>query len=169
MTDGTKSSPFRPKAFTLVYSHAAFGKIDGKGLYEMSQLQRILMVEDDTDIQTVACMALEAVGGYTVEVCSGGREALSKIQGFGPDLVLLDVMMPDMDGPNVLRELRANPATAPIPVIFMTAKAQAHEVNSYRQMGALDVISKPFDPMALSALIDTIWNKNGGGASGPLA
>ena len=134
----------------------------------MSQLQRILMVEDDTDIQTVACMALEAVGGYTVEVCSGGREALARISEFRPDLVLLDVMMPDMDGPTVLRELRANAGTSAIPVIFMTAKAQAHEVNSYRQMGGLDVISKPFDPMALSSLVEAIWSKNQEGAASQL-
>lgn len=124
----------------------------------MRQLQRIMMVEDDLDIQVVARMALEAVGGFTVQVCSGGKEALATIPQFLPDLVLLDVMMPDMDGPSVLRELRNTPATAALPVVFMTAKAQAHEVKSYRDMGALDVISKPFDPMQLSASIEAIWS-----------
>ena len=126
----------------------------------MQFLQRVLMVEDDLDIQIVARMALEAVGGYTVEICSGGEQALQTVEGFGPDLVLLDVMMPDMDGPTVLRHLRQRPATAQLPVVFMTAKAQAHEISSYRQMGALDVISKPFDPMALSAQLAEIWNRN---------
>lgn len=76
-------------------------------LPSMQSLQRVLMVEDDLDIQIVARMALEAVGGYTVEICSGGQQALNEVEGFGPDLVLLDVMMPDMDGPTVLQHLRA--------------------------------------------------------------
>ena len=118
------------------------------------------MVEDDPDIQVVARMALEAVGGYTVEICSGGQQALQVVEGFGPDLVLLDVMMPDMDGPTVLYHLRERAATARLPVVFMTAKAQAHEVSAYREMGALDVISKPFDPMLLSAKLAEIWNHN---------
>ena len=77
-----------------------------------------------------------------------------------PDLVLLDVMMPDMDGPTVLKHLHERPATAHLPIVFMTAKAQAHEVASYREMGALDVISKPFDPMMLSAKLSDIWQRN---------
>lgn len=124
------------------------------------QLKRILMVEDDTDIQIVARMSLEAVGGYTVEVCSGGHEALGRVKDFAPDLVLLDVMMPDMDGPTVLRGLRADPVTAGLPVVFMTAKAQAHEVASYKEMGALEVVSKPFDPMALPGILAQIWENN---------
>lgn len=126
----------------------------------MHTLQRVLMVEDDPDIQIVARMALEVVGGYTVEVFSGGQQALEGVEAFGPDLVLLDVMMPDMDGPTVLRGLRACSATAHLPVVFMTAKAQAHEINAYREMGALDVISKPFDPMTLSAKLAKIWDDN---------
>ena len=118
------------------------------------------MVEDDPDIQVVARMALEVVGGYTVEVYSGGQQALENVEAFGPDLVLLDVMMPDMDGPTVLRELRARGQTA-LPIVFMTAKAQAHEISAYRAMGALDVISKPFDPMTLSAKLAEIWRQNG--------
>lgn len=115
------------------------------------------MVEDDLDIQIVARMALEAVGGYTVAVCSSGQQALNVVEEFGPDLVLLDVMMPDMDGPTVLQHLRERKTTARLPIVFMTAKAQAHEVSSYRAMGALDVISKPFDPMTLSAKLAEIW------------
>ena len=118
------------------------------------------MVEDDLDIQIVARMALEAVGGYTVEVCSGGQQALDVVEDFAPDMVLLDVMMPDMDGPTVLQNLRARAATREIPIVFMTAKAQAHEVSSYRELGALAVISKPFDPMNISADLAEIWNKN---------
>lgn len=123
-------------------------------------LKRILMVEDDPDIQVVAQISLEAVGGYTVEMCSSGREALQKVKGFAPDLVLLDVMMPGMDGPVVLQHLRADPQTDALPIVFMTAKAQAHEVASYKQMGALAVVSKPFDPMTLSATLAQIWDEN---------
>ncbi|PQV65061.1 Response regulator receiver domain-containing protein [Abditibacterium utsteinense] len=122
-------------------------------------LQRIMMVEDDVDIQTVARMSLEAVGGYTVEVCSGGHEALQKVEGFAPNLILLDVMMPDMDGPTLLQHLRAGNNTKNLPIVFMTAKAQSHEVESYLKMGALAVVSKPFDPMKLSAILAGIWSE----------
>ena len=123
----------------------------------MQSLQRVLVVEDDFDIQAVVRMALELVGGYTVEICSGGQEALQVVEAFQPDLILLDVMMPDMDGPTVLEQLRARPVTAELPIVFMTAKAQAHEVAAYRAMGARDVISKPFDPMKLSAQLANIY------------
>lgn len=119
----------------------------------MISLQRVMMVEDDLDIQTIARLSLEAVGGFTVEVCSGGLEALEKIEDFAPDLVLLDVMMPDMDGPTVLARLRERESTQNVPVIFMTAKAQAHEIEAYKKMGALEVVSKPFDPMALPQIL----------------
>lgn len=119
----------------------------------MISLQRVMMVEDDLDIQTIARLSLEAVGGFTVEVCSGGLEALEKIEDFAPDLVLLDVMMPDMDGPTVLARLRERESTQNVPVIFMTAKAQAHEIEAYKKMGALEVVSEPFDPMALPQIL----------------
>lgn len=122
-------------------------------------LQRILFVEDDPDIQTVARMALEAVGGFTVLACSHGAEALEKVGGFSPDLILLDVMMPGMDGPTTLAALRCKPEAAHVPVVFMTAKVQAQEVARYRELGAVDVIAKPFDPMALSETVRSIWRR----------
>lgn len=127
----------------------------------MSQttLQRILYVEDEPDIQAIARLALEALGGFTVEVCSLGHEALEKGPGFSPDLILLDVMMPDMDGPGTLRALRELPALAAVPVIFMTAKVQPAEIAYYKSLGALDVLAKPFDPMQLSEQIRAIWQK----------
>ena len=125
----------------------------------MAQLHKIMMVEDDPDIQAVASFALEAVGGFEVAVCSGGLEALERVDGFAPDLVLLDVMMPGMDGPTLLRQLRARPATAHLPVVFMTAKAQAHEIAGYKSLGALDVVTKPFVPMTLSQTLLDIWNR----------
>ena len=120
-------------------------------------LHRILMIEDDLDIQAVARLALETLGGFTVEVCSRGREALETAPAFRPDLILLDVMMPDMDGPATLVRLRALPHMEEVPVVFMTAKVMPHEIDRYKTLGALDVIRKPFDPMTLSVTLNTIW------------
>lgn len=125
----------------------------------MSTLERILCVEDEPDIQAVARMALELVGGFQVRVCSGGDEAVREAPVFEPDLILLDVMMPGMDGPSTLRALRAQASTAKVPVVFMTAKVQPHEVAHYRSLGALDVIAKPFDPMALAGQVRSIWER----------
>ena len=120
-------------------------------------LSRILYVEDEPDIRFVAEMALQAVGGFTVITCTCGEEALSAAPAARADLLLLDVMMPGMDGPGTLKALRALPATAHTPVIFMTAKVQAAEVAVYKALGALEVIAKPFDPMTLAAQIQKIW------------
>lgn len=120
-------------------------------------LQRIMLVEDDTDIQAVGQLALEAVGGFTVCVCDSGRAALTQLASFKPDLILLDVMMPGMDGLATLTALRATAEGQTVPVVFMTAKVQAHEIANYKALGALDVISKPFDPMTLSDSIREIW------------
>ena len=120
-------------------------------------LTRILYVEDQPDIRLVAKMALEAVGGFTVIACESGAEALRCAPEARADLLLLDVMMPGMDGPGLLMLLREMPATAKTPVIFMTAKVQASEVALYKGLGALEVIAKPFDPMALSDQLRRIW------------
>ena len=120
-------------------------------------LNRILYVEDEPDIRMVAQMALQAVGGFTVIACASGQEALDAAPGAGADLLLLDVMMPGMDGPTTLKGLRQLPATAETPVIFMTAKVQAAEVAVYKGLGAIEVIPKPFDPMELSTQIQRIW------------
>ena len=125
----------------------------------MSFLQRILLVEDDCDIQAVTQLTLEAVGGFTVRVTSSGPEALECVNEFAPDLIILDVMMPGMDGPTVLQKLRADEKTAHFPVVFMTAKAQSHEIAAYKKMGALEVITKPFDPMRLPLTLRQIWSK----------
>ena len=123
----------------------------------MAELQRIMYVEDEPDIQAVAKLALEALGGFTVKVCSSGQEALDSMAAFVPDLILLDVMMPGMDGPTTLKALRAMPEMANIPVMFMTAKVQPQEVQEYKSLGALDVIPKPFDPMTLADTVKRIW------------
>ncbi len=123
----------------------------------MSELQRILYVEDEPDIQAVAELALETVGGYTVKTCASGEEAVRDAEAFAPDLILLDVMMPGMDGPTTLEALRGIPALAGVPVAFMTAKVQPSEIEHYKSLGARDVIAKPFDPMTLSDQVRRIW------------
>lgn len=123
-------------------------------------LKTILLVEDEPDIQTVARLALEAVGGYQVHLCSSGEEAVTRAVTLAPDLILLDVMMPGMDGPTTLKHLREIPALQKTPVIFMTAKVQPQEVVAYRKLGAIDVIAKPFDPMALADQVGHIWSQH---------
>ena len=125
----------------------------------MKNLTRIMMVEDEPDIQMVAKVALEIVGGFTVEMCSSGPEALERVRSINPDLILMDVMMPGMDGPSTLKHLRAAPETAQFPIIFMTAKIQSHEISKYKEIGALGVIPKPFDPMTLASSVRTLWEE----------
>ncbi len=126
------------------------------------KLTRIMYVEDEPDIQTVARIALEAVGGFTVKICNSGKDALSQAPEFMPQLILLDVMMPVMDGSATLRQLRELPQFAGTPVIFMTAKVQPAEIAQYLAIGAVGVIPKPFDPMALSSQVQAIWERSHG-------
>ncbi len=126
----------------------------------MSELKRILYVEDEPDIQAVAKISLESVGGFELKVCSSGQEALEVAVSFAPDLLLLDVMMPDMDGPATLNALKGLPELIKTPVVFMTAKVQPSEVEGLKKLGALDVIAKPFDPMTLAEDIMLIWQKH---------
>jgi|TARA_Y100000031_G_scaffold62776_1_gene70636 CheY-like chemotaxis protein len=126
------------------------------------ELNRILHVDDEPDIREVAKLALEGVGGFTVEACASGEEACEVAPRFKPDLILLDVMMPIMDGPSTLRALRDDDETAQIPIVFMTAKVQKLEIAEFKKLGAIDVIEKPFDPMTLSDQVKAIWSKCGG-------
>ena len=123
-------------------------------------LRRILLVEDEPDIQAVAGLALRTVGGFEVEICGDGPAALARLVPFSPDLVLLDVMMPGMSGPEVLEELRRSPAGASVPVVFMTAKVQSGEVSHLRSLGVSGIIPKPFDPMTLADKIRAIWEES---------
>lgn len=120
-------------------------------------LRKVLVVEDNHDIRTIVKAALEMVGGLEVRACESGTEALETVSEFGPQLILLDVMMPDLDGPGVLARLRERPDTAAIPVVFLTAKAAPSEVERLRALGALDVLTKPFDPMTLHEQVKAIW------------
>ena len=116
-------------------------------------MANILYVDDEADIREVAQMALELDPEFEVRTCASGREALLASAQWQPDLILLDVMMPEMDGPATLRALRSAPATASIPIVFITARSQAAEVEALVKMGARGVISKPFDPMTLAARV----------------
>lgn len=112
----------------------------------------VLHVDDEDDIREVAAFALELDGRIVVKSAASGAAALAALDaGLRPDVVLLDVMMPHLDGPATLAEIRSRPDHRNTAVIFMTARAQSNEVERYRALGALDVITKPFDPMTLAA------------------
>lgn len=127
-------------------------------------LNKILYVEDDPDIRAIAELALQDVGGFNAALCSSGQQALEVASEFEPDLILLDVMMPEMDGPETMRRLRALDATRATPVIFMTARIQSTEIQEYLALGAIGVIPKPFDPMTLADDIHRIAKDNTQGA-----
>ena len=122
--------------------------------------RRILIVDDEDDIREVAQVSLELVGQYEVLTASSGREGLLTARDQRPDAILLDVMMPDLDGPATLAELQADPATRDIPVLFLTAKAQTAERTRLAQLGAAGVLTKPFDPLTLPQEVASAlrWN-----------
>ncbi len=124
----------------------------------MSALSRILLVEDDAALRCIAKLALEQVGGFVVQDCASGPEALSCAANFAPDLILLDVMMPGMDGPSTMKALKRRAEVQAVPVVFLTARVQKKEVQALQSSGALGVLSKPFDPLTLSAQVLELWN-----------
>jgi two-component system, OmpR family, response regulator len=124
----------------------------------MKEIKKIIYAEDEDDIRITAKMALE-LEAWEILPCNSGREVLEKVKDVKPDLILLDVMMPEMDGPTTFMELKKQPDTASIPVIFMTAKTQAKEIARYEELGAVGVITKPFDPMALTSQIKQLLGK----------
>ena len=122
-------------------------------------LKRILYAEDEIHIQTVAKLALERIGGFDVKACSSGQEALACAEVFVPDLILLDVMMPGLDGPSTLQQLRQMPQFFGTPVVFMTAKVQHDEVEHYKSLGVVEVIAKPFNSVKLSNQLRAVWER----------
>lgn len=118
-------------------------------------MRRILLVEDEDDIREVAQACLELTRGWEVLTASSGIEGVDVAIARRPDAILLDVMMPDLDGPGTLIELRANDATRHIPVIFLTAKVHPDDRSRFLDLGAQGVLAKPFDPMTLG---DTVAN-----------
>lgn len=125
------------------------------------RLDRILVVEDDPDIQAVARLSLERIGRFTLRICGSGLDALAVAPGFKPQLILLDVQLPEIDGKATLARLRQLPALDKTPIVFLTAKAQVDEVLAYRRLGAADVIPKPFDPRELPDRLHRIWEQLG--------
>ena len=122
-------------------------------------LRRLLYVDDDPDIQIIAAMALVEIGGLELLMCSSGQEALLRYGGFAPQLLLLDVMMPGMDGPATLAALRKLPGWTDTPAIFVTAKVRNQERQRYLDLGAVEVIPKPFDPMSLADQLRAVWSR----------
>jgi len=120
------------------------------------EVPHILCVDDEADILSITKLCLETVGGFRVSCCMSGGAAVEGIQSISPDLVLLDVMMPNMGGPATLLKLKAMPANIYLPIVFMTARVQPAEVQAYMDLGASAVISKPFDPMELPTRVRQI-------------
>ena len=120
-------------------------------------LNRICYVEDDEDIQKIVRMSLERVGKMTVEVVGDPLVAIDRIIAFKPDLVMLDWMMPGMDGPTLYRKMLETPETKSMPVVFITAKASQRELDELRKLGAAGTISKPFSPKDLPEQLRAIW------------
>jgi two-component system OmpR family response regulator len=116
-------------------------------------MKRVLYVDDESDIREIAELALKLDLEFDVRVCASGSEAITIAQEWSPQIVLLDVMMPGIDGPTTLGMLRAIPCTHAIPVVFITARAQAGETEKLVTLGAAGVLTKPFDPMTLAAQV----------------
>lgn len=123
------------------------------------ELKKILVAEDEEDVRSILELSLNDVGEFNIKICCSGQEALQQVEAFAPDLILLDMMMPGMDGMKTLMELRKIEKVKEVPVVFLTAKTQAEEVAHFREAGALDVIKKPFDPMTLAENLQLIWKQ----------
>jgi two-component system OmpR family response regulator len=123
-------------------------------------LRRILLVEDDPDIREATILLLSDVASFEVRACGSATEALQSAPAFGPDLILLDVMMPGLDGEAAFAAFRQMPETTAAPVIFVTARVQPGEIVKYRELGALGVIPKPFDPDTLAETIQGMWDRH---------
>ncbi|MBB6250069.1 response regulator [Nitrospirillum iridis] len=121
-------------------------------------LNRILYVDDEPDIRAIVELSLRHVGGFDVRMAESGARALELLEDWTPQLVLLDAMMPVMDGPATLAALRQRPALGAIPVAFMTAKSQPSDVAWFKSLGAVGVLAKPFDPMGLPDTVRELWN-----------
>jgi two-component system, OmpR family, response regulator len=121
------------------------------------ELSHVLCVEDDPHLRQLLELALQTIGGLQVTLCEHGEQVLSAVRDSQPDLLLLDVHLPGMQGPEILQRLRAEPAIPSIPVIYMTGTLDPNELDRLRGPGVLDVISKPFEPLGLAARLRTIW------------
>jgi CheY-like chemotaxis protein len=128
----------------------------------MEAFERVMCVEDDADIRTILDLSIGGIGGFGVCLCASGPEALERVDNFRPQLVLLDVMMPEMSGPETLIKLRALPVMQGVPIVFLTAKAMQDEVEALLEYGATGIIVKPFDPVTLPQNIRIYWEHGRG-------
>src|SRR5258708_7213037 len=114
---------------------------------------RVLHVDDEPDIREVVEISLGLDPAFALRSCASGKDALATTADWSPDLILLDVMMPDMDGPTTLLRLRERPRTAAVPIVFLTARTRVNEVDRFLSLGAAGVIAKPFDPLTLATQV----------------
>jgi two-component system, OmpR family, response regulator len=126
----------------------------------MTALSRILYVDDDPDLRAIAEISLRDLGGFTVALCGGGEEALGIAPQFAPQLILLDVAMPGMDGVETFKRLRLLPQLQDTPIAFVSAKVNCHDVHAYQALGAAGVIAKPFDVLLLADDVQRIWDEH---------
>ena len=123
----------------------------------MTSLNKVLYAEDEDDIREIATLALETIGELEIVTCASGSQVIELALDFKPQLILLDVMMPDMDGPTTLKALKNHQQLKSTPVVFLTAKILPIEIERFNSLGAVAVISKPFDPITLADQLKQIW------------
>lgn len=121
------------------------------------ELKKILIAEDEQDIRRIIQLSLELLGGFELEICENGSTVVEKALKFKPDMILLDVMMPVMDGPAALKEIKNHNELSQIPIIFLTAKVMSEEISAFKKEGVCEIIAKPFDPEKLHTQLKTIW------------
>ena len=126
---------------------------------QASEPQRVMVIDDDPDILTIAALALETIGGFNIETCSSGRDALDRVGVFDPDIILLDATMPDMDGPETFQALTSKKSARDVPIVFFTGRTQAEDIERFTALGAAGVVEKPFDPMTLARTVTEIWKQ----------
>lgn len=127
------------------------------GCHAVPALERILYVDDDDDVRAIAELALVEIGGWRVRACTDGPDAVAALPGFRPQLLLIDLVMPGMDGPSTLRALRALPGAARLPAVFITALDRPRSPEAGADPALAGVIAKPFDPLALATRIEELW------------
>jgi CheY-like chemotaxis protein len=131
--------------------------------YAVTMSHRILIIDDEDDIRQVAAMSLETVAGWDVLLANSGKQGIERASADQPEAILLDVMMPEMDGPTTLLKLKANRSTAHIPVLLLTAKVQGPDQRRFAEMGVAAILFKPFDPLTLAKQISAAlgWKEGG--------
>jgi two-component system OmpR family response regulator len=130
-----------------------------KELKMSGELKKVLYIDDEQDILDIVQMCLETIGNLEVTTSTNSKDALSLMNEVRPDLVMLDVMMPESDGPSVLNEIRKHKEFEDIPILFVTARVQTEDIDNYKKLGAASVISKPFDPMEISNEVQEAWRE----------